>query len=65
MEKVLPPGILMKLEELRVAEQAEAVDDLPLDPELAGAKRLRLGRPGEKTGNDGDEKKQFRHSSGL
>jgi hypothetical protein len=46
----------MQLEELGIAEQAEAVHDLPLDLELAGAKCLCLGWPGENGCDDRDEK---------
>jgi hypothetical protein len=55
----------MQLEELGIAEQAEAVHDLPLDLELAGAKCLCLGWPDDDGSKNRDEKKQFRHGAGL
>ena len=65
MEEILPPGILMEPEELRVLEQAEAVDDLPFDLELAGVQCLRLRGTGEETERTATEEEAVSTCPGL
>ncbi len=40
MQEILPPGVLVKLEELWILEQAKPIDDLPFDAEAATIERL-------------------------
>ncbi len=44
MDEILPPGIFMELEEIRVIEKPEAVGDLPFDLEIRGVEGLGLQR---------------------
>ena len=42
VDEILPPGIFMELEEIRVIEEAEAVGHLPLDLKIRGIEGLGL-----------------------
>ncbi len=44
VNEVLPPGIFMELEEIRIVEKPEAVGHLPLDLEIRGVEGLGLQR---------------------
>ena len=66
IEQILPPRILVQLEELRIAEQAEAVHHLPFDAVLAGGERLRRGRRrSEQGGERRGEDEEKRHGTGF
>ena len=65
MEQILPPRIPVQLEELRIAEQPEAVYHLPFDAELAGAEGLSPGRQHEATKNQDGDEHESEHGGGF